>query len=119
MDRETTEERVLGDQMGDSEELRKASSIHRCFGADDRGSEREEDEQTEARERGKCEASGICRNRSPEGHSPEQVAGELLEHPPDDVSERVCMGNHLPVRVRRRRTGRGLLQKIEKETEAI
>lgn len=26
-----------------------------------------------------------------EGHSPEQIAGELLEHPPDDISERVCM----------------------------
>lgn len=26
-----------------------------------------------------------------EGHSPEQIAGELLEHPPDDVPERVCM----------------------------
>lgn len=26
-----------------------------------------------------------------EGHSPEQIAGELLEHPPDDVLERVCM----------------------------
>lgn len=25
------------------------------------------------------------------GHSPEQIAGELLEHPPDDISERVCM----------------------------